>query len=242
MKKLGFLFVLLVCSMLTFAGQCPTSTGCTNNSLSFTFDSLPNSGVIDEVEVKVGVTFYSLTVDSIVGNTIYTETQGIPCSTHYSMIKVRNNNATLSVCQDTLPVPVTLVDFSLTQFDETVILTWVTATEINNSHFVIEKSTDGETWVAVGLIAGVGNSNSLQHYTYVDRSANVSYYRLKQVDFDGQFEYSPIIVARKVVQPEPLRISVIQMDGSETTLDDRNAVIVTQYTNGSVVKRRVITR
>lgn len=76
--------------------------------------------------------------------------------------------------------------------DEYVYLSWSTATEFNNDYFTVERTVDGLNWEEVCWVKGVGNSSEFQYYEDVDRSPliGLSYYRLKQVDFDGQYEYS----------------------------------------------------
>jgi len=76
-----------------------------------------------------------------------------------------------------------------------VYLEWVTASEINNDYFTLERSRDAINWTIVGTVDGAGNSNQNIIYSYVDNKPynGVSYYRLKQTDFNGQFEYSNII-------------------------------------------------
>ena len=77
-------------------------------------------------------------------------------------------------------------------------LHWATASEINNSHFEIERSYDGKTFESVGEVAGNGNSQHQIVYSYLDEGIslmeNTVFYRLKQVDFDGTSEYSDIRV------------------------------------------------
>lgn len=92
-------------------------------------------------------------------------------------------------------LPVTLVSFNAKEQNGKALLTWVTSSEINNSHFDVERSTDGKTFTKVGEVAGSGNSNTVKTYRFVDEltNAKVTYYRLKQVDFNGDFTYSNII-------------------------------------------------
>jgi hypothetical protein len=75
-------------------------------------------------------------------------------------------------------------------------LVWVTATESNSSHFEVLRSRDGFNWEHIETIPAAGNSSSTNYYSYYDIGAGryfEGYYRLKQVDFDGEFEYSYII-------------------------------------------------
>lgn len=91
-------------------------------------------------------------------------------------------------------MPVVLVYFKGTLDGGQVILSWETATEINNDFFEIEYSNDRRSWKTVNTVDGLGNSDISIRYEYIDKYRNTtSYYRLKQVDFDGQFEYSAVI-------------------------------------------------
>jgi len=87
-------------------------------------------------------------------------------------------------------LPVELASFTSTVSNRDVTLNWSTASELNNSGFEIERSSNNE-WTKVGNVNGNGTSSTVNNYSYTDRSlATGSYsYRLKQVDFNGNFEY-----------------------------------------------------
>ncbi len=94
-------------------------------------------------------------------------------------------------------LPIELLSFSSTvnqQFQ--VELNWETLTESNNSHFDIEYSSDGFNFENIGTVAGAGNSIHYRTYDFLHTSPNkgINYYRLKQVDYDGNFEYVETIV------------------------------------------------
>lgn len=97
------------------------------------------------------------------------------------------------------PLPVELVYFNGDFSDNGVKLEWLTASEINNEGFEIEHSSDGKSFTQLAFVKGFGTTNDPHEYYYFDRSAipDRAYYRLKQVDFDGQFEYSPIIAINR---------------------------------------------
>ena len=101
----------------------------------------------------------------------------------------------------THPLPVDLIAFTAEPLgNKDALLHWTTASEINNSHFDIERSYDGRTFEVIGEVAGNGNSQHQIDYSYTDASVSkvqkTVYYRLKQVDFDGSTEYSNIRVVR----------------------------------------------
>lgn len=87
-------------------------------------------------------------------------------------------------------LPVTFGTFDVDCGDKGAILKWTTATEINNSHFEIQKNT-GAGWVTIGQIAGAGNSNEVRRYQFIDlEGGNNVTYQIKQVDFDGRSSLS----------------------------------------------------
>ncbi|MBL6730987.1 MAG: T9SS type A sorting domain-containing protein [Bacteroidia bacterium] len=99
------------------------------------------------------------------------------------------------------PLPVDLMHFDVHAMNNhEASLHWATASEINNSHFNVERSYDGRTFEVIGEVAGNGNSQHLIEYSYSDETIapleNTVFYRLKQVDFDGAYEYSDIRVVR----------------------------------------------
>jgi Secretion system C-terminal sorting domain len=97
-------------------------------------------------------------------------------------------------------LPVTLVSFSAMLENKKADLTWTTATEINVSHFVVEKSTDGKNFNDAGMVFAYGNTTENVNYSFADNvdtdQAGVIYYRLRSVDVDGQFTYSTTRIIR----------------------------------------------
>jgi len=95
----------------------------------------------------------------------------------------------------TSPLPIELISFNTIALkNNTVQLDWITASEINNDFFTVERSINGIEWEGVIRVVGVGNSSSVLNYSTNDNNpySGTSYYRLKQTDFNGQFEYSQI--------------------------------------------------
>ncbi|HVO73208.1 MAG TPA: CHRD domain-containing protein [Ignavibacteriaceae bacterium] len=91
-------------------------------------------------------------------------------------------------------VPVELTSFSASMDGKNVLLSWTTATETNNLGFDIEKQI-GTVWQKIGFVKGKGTTTNLQSYSFSEKniSAGRYSYRLKQIDFDGSFEYSSVI-------------------------------------------------
>ncbi len=93
------------------------------------------------------------------------------------------------------PLPVELISFTASQSGNSVELNWSTATEINNLGFVVERKTSNSVWSDIGFVSGRGTITEKSFYSFIDNSitGNKYSYRLKQMDFDGRFEYSNIV-------------------------------------------------
>ena len=96
------------------------------------------------------------------------------------------------------PLPIELIHFTAEAWDRQVDISWATASEINNDFFTLERTTNMREIEIIGRKPGAGNSNTVLRYGYTDRDPHpgISYYRLKQTDFDGSYEYSDWIAVR----------------------------------------------
>ena len=95
----------------------------------------------------------------------------------------------------TTPLQIELLEFKARLGKEGVEISWITASEINNDFFTVEKSTSGLDFYSIAKVKGAGNSTQQMKYSVTDISPfqGINYYRLKQTDFDGKFEYSEVI-------------------------------------------------
>lgn len=112
------------------------------------------------------------------------------------------------------PLPVELLHFKATAVGSKTLLEWKTASELNNSHFEIERSPDAINFEKIGEMDGAGNSNIEIHYEHTDEfpMGGINYYRLKQVDLNEAFEFSNIV---SVYFEESLSISVFPNPASQ---------------------------
>jgi hypothetical protein len=123
-----------------------------------------------------------------------------------------NGSSSNWVAANNSALPVELVSFTASTTDKKITLNWQTATEVNNYGFEIERiavsdkllansqQLNTNSWVKIGFIQGHGNSNSPKNYSFTDNLAlahnlNLGHfqYRLKQIDLDGQYEYSDVV-------------------------------------------------
>lgn len=103
----------------------------------------------------------------------------------------------------TTVLPVELVSFVTKTIPNQITLNWQTASETNNAGFEVQRSMDSKNWQNLSFIEGNGTTQAQQEYVYDDkdlRQGQLYYYRLKQIDYDGGFEYSKVISARTAGQ------------------------------------------
>lgn len=139
----------------------------------------------------------------------YTFNQNNTAGTNSAVVTVidqkNTNNATLYnfalsgsssnfVAQQTsfATLPVELLSFTATKLNSSVQLVWKTATEQNAVDFIVERSADGRNWSSIAQLPAVGNSNSIQQYSYTDAAPlnGQNFYRLRQTDKDAKQHYS----------------------------------------------------
>lgn len=102
-----------------------------------------------------------------------------------------------NTCNEMVVTPVTLVGFTASPKREQALLEWATASEQNNKGFEIQRSSDGNNWTRIGFVnsySASGNSNERLSYSFSDNNPlpGTNYYRLRQVDIDGSYQYTPI--------------------------------------------------
>lgn len=138
------------------------------------------------------------------------------------------------------PLPVEYTSFTAAANSNNVDVKWSTASEINSDYFIVEKSSNGMQFNPVGKLNAAGFSNTLQSYLWVDENPSLgnNYYRLKQVDRDGTFEYSIIKVVNfkkslMNVYPNPVTDGVISV--SIDDIQDENMQARLMDISGKIV-------
>ena len=109
-----------------------------------------------------------------------------------------------------IPLPVEFISFTGGASSVSVNLKWSTASEKDNDRFEVERSDDGKFFYNIGEVAGNGTVNEQMDYSFADYSAvaAISYYRLKQVDYDGEYEYSETIRVETEVSENSVSFNV----------------------------------
>ncbi len=147
----------------------------------------------------------------------------------FSGVNLQNGDRfTIGNTNFALPLPIQLINFEAIAKQSEVKLLWSTASELNNDFFIVQRSQDAETWQDVTIVKGAGTRNFRTDYETMDGLpfSGVSYYRLKQTDFDKEFSYSPV---RRVelnnefqlkVYPNPSSGTFTVSTGFDITLDN----------------------
>jgi hypothetical protein len=152
-------------------------------------------------------------------------TQSNPTITSTNIGGVTGLNNWWTLSQAGSPLPVELLSFEASQAGASVRLDWSTASEINNDYFTVERSRDGVEFSDVINVSGAGNSTNVSNYTTFDTDPmnGVSYYRLRQTDFDGTQSWSEIRkinISRELpvsVYPNPVISNVISIAAASET-------------------------
>lgn len=106
------------------------------------------------------------------------------------------------LCSGVVVIPVELITFSATLQEGVVLLSWTTATETNNFGFEVQRKTEHDLWTPLGFIEGHGSTTEPHSYAFTDdldglpADCGILGYRLKQIDLNGQYEYSPEVELR----------------------------------------------
>lgn len=175
------------------------------------------------------------------GTTIYASdanlgiTEAHYVSPFFAALYAQSRRPSLDVCYSVgcVVLPVELVNFRGAYKDGVNVVRWTTVTEIDNDYFNVERSIDGENWTTVGTVDGAGNSMTQINYEFTDRiEDSLAYYRLKQFDYNGAFEYSPVI---SIYKEEPILIMVTNTLGQKVD-EYYKGVIIKVYADGSKVR------
>lgn len=139
-------------------------------------------------------------------------------------------------------LPVEIIYFKDILHINGVELEWSTASETNNDYYTIERSNDGINYDKIGIVYGSGNSNSVLTYSFSDVNPliGISYYRLKQTDYDGKFDYCGVVCIKRnettqniSIYPNPaqdyLFIKNINFDGKEIVISVYNEIGTSTY-------------
>lgn len=185
------------------------TSGASTPTVTISWATPRSGGVVNETDLRFarwdGTTWRDLGAASVTGTPAAGTLDNSVAIGSFS----DSNPYTLGTIDPINPLPIELTEFTAVLKNNVVNLNWITKSEINNDYFTIERSADGQTWTPILTAPAAGNSVVEINYTERDQSPlpGISYYRLKQTDFNGDFEYfGPVSVINEgdvVVYPNP---------------------------------------
>ncbi len=120
-------------------------------------------------------------------------------------------------------LPIELLEFKVQKINNSVIIEWITSSEINNDYFLLERSNNTKNWLEVTKIKGQGNSSTIQYYRYHDQIlADITYYRLTQFDYDGKSETFKLISLMNITDYTKYDVKVYTYNGKFVSSYKRN--------------------
>lgn len=187
------------------------------------------------------------------GTTIYASnadlsiTEGNYVDPYFAALQVGVRRPSFDVCYTiSCPLPIELAFFSVKNKTTNNSLEWITESELNNEFFIIERSNDAINFTEIGKIKGGGTTHTPAYYKFDDytflKSAN--YYRLKQIDYNGKFDYSNIIVAdngdiNKFIKSEKI-YDLMGKEYSQKPTTMGVFLIKTEYSDNTVDFKKII--
>lgn len=163
--------------------------------------------------------------------------------------ELNNDFRIVSTNPNATPLPVELADFNARLDNNSVSVSWSTASELNNDYFTVERAVDLEQFDALATVSGAGTTSTPKYYLFTDVQPLYGrcYYRLRQTDFDGKYTYSNVVtinydgpkVPSLSVYPNPAKGTTvtIQLEGFKNQL---NIPIQIVNANGKVVYEKVL--
>ncbi len=143
----------------------------------------------------------------------------------------------------TVTLPVNMLAQDVKQYGKQARIQWTTGSEENNSHFNIERSTDGENFEVIGRVNGQQNSIVETEYQYVDNApSSKNYYRIVQYDLDGRFEVFPAMFLEMIQEQKEFKL---YSNGSQLVLNYQS-ILSSEYelqiinTSGQIVKSQIV--
>jgi hypothetical protein len=198
--------------------------GTSNVSVSLTWDA-NSCGVTSLPDLRVARWNGSMWKDQGNGGTGGNTTTGTVVS---SGVVTAFSPFTLASNTSANPLPIELLYFNASCVNTIITFNWATATETNNDYFAIESSIDGINWDVVATKKGSGTSSSEKRYELTSEMSKYKlvYYRLKQIDTDGKYNYSKIISLKAcdtgiediIIYPNPTNGVIRIINNSESTI------------------------
>jgi hypothetical protein len=224
-------------------------------SADFTLDACANLGSLNASDLRLLVDadgdFTNATVHTAGGGLTFSVTGSVVTVSGISNAQVPVNTTqylTIASASFNTPLPIELLSFEALLNQDQVDISWATASETDNNYFTVDRSVDGVNFEEVVQVDGAGISNSILNYFEIDYQpiSGISYYRLKQTDFDGDATYSNIVPVEYKNTGEPgMSIYPSPGAGNDVFLElnampDKEVLVVLRNISGQEVYSKVI--
>jgi len=240
MKKTLLTFVLLFSAFASIAQApviCPTNIQVTPLFVTLTYPSaVPNGGFIDKVEFKLtSGPWRTLSLHSQTSATITFNNQNakLKSSDVAKQIRLIRSGKVVARCTTHQALPVDLIYFKAERVFNRIEFEWQTASEYINDYFELQASIDGRAFETINFITGNGTTNSKTTYNRTLIDSEYVFFRLKQVDYDGQFEIHSVIKVPKDLRGNLLKTFRLNELGVESAYGN---IIIEIYTDRTVKK------
>jgi hypothetical protein len=227
------------------------NAGAGNNFTTIKVGYAPTSNV-DPISAKVTIVTPTKTYHKRIGSAGEAHSQsllnivhfGLGSETQINSITVRwrdgetetiTNPAANQLIDFAAALPVELLNFAGSAVEKGIQLKWETVTELNNEKFEIQRSQNANVFRTIGEVRGNGTTSTPIDYAYLDENpeTGMNYYRLKQIDFDGKFEYSEVIAINYggrqneigMFYPNPSKKGQVKLDYVATQSENINVIV-----------------
>ncbi|QES89147.1 T9SS type A sorting domain-containing protein [Rhizosphaericola mali] len=166
-------------------------TTTSNSTISAYYDNLSDKSMVNNTSILPLAAFSLAKITFNVSN--YNDANGPKGAYSFDNYNTDSSNYLISTSNYSLPI--TLTDFTATSITNAIQLNWSTSSEINNKYYALQRSENAIEYDSIGVVNGSGTTNSINNYSYIDYnySPTINYYRLKQVDYDGNYSLSKVI-------------------------------------------------
>lgn len=215
-----------------------SKTGSANGKVTLYWNSLTSGGV-DNINDLLVLHWNGAQWDSV-GNSNITGDVNAGSVTSNTLSSF--SPFTLGSSSSDNPLPIELLSFFGFPEKQNVVLNWSTASEINNDYYTLERSNDGYSFSEIANINSKGNSNKLSTYSFKDKEPfEENYYRLKNNDIDGEYDYSPIIYIKCnaciIENSYSVYFSSGYLNVSFNTINENDFCVEVVNTNGVIIKK-----
>ena len=192
-------------------------------------------------------TYTDILNDALVGIENSAGSKGIQYRNYGKGADMFSSPLAVAFSTDNSALPVEMTSFTAKQKGVANVLDWSTASEKNNAHFYVERSINSIDFEVIGEVEGNGTTVEVSNYNFVDKApAAVSYYRLRQVDFNNNYEYSKIVVVEHkrnnntvFLYPVPVRYDLtVQYN---TTTNEEMIITVIDIIGRTLITKTVMT-